>query len=59
MKNNTAYLGDSVYVEVNLDALKLYTMNIKDQPKNVIFLEYSVLRNLILFAKKHRFINAE
>ena len=45
------YLGDSVYVEVERDMLKLTTNN-GDGPNNTIFLEQAVWNSLVRYVKK-------
>ena len=48
------YLGDSVYVDVENGMLKLTTENgYPDDPRNVIWLERSVVSALVGYAKAH------
>jgi len=49
MENEKIYLGDSVYCQLDYGMIKLTTENDKG-PSNTIFLEPSVLDNLLKYA---------
>ena len=48
-----AYLGDSVYCEIENGMIKLTTFNgYLDDPRNVIYLEQQVFYNLLAYVKR-------
>lgn len=48
-----AYLGDSVYVDIERGMLKLTTEN-GFGPSNTIYLEIEVFNNLVAYVRRHR-----
>lgn len=52
------YLGDSVYVDVQLGQMILTTENGEPQPSNTIYLEPAVIFQLIEYLKRYEIIRS-